>query len=53
MADKKIVRSECSEKDNSSVVYIYTTYITRNGKRIYAKEYGLKPFRIAVPAENA
>jgi len=26
-------------------MYIYSTYITRNGRRIYAKWYGLKAFR--------
>lgn len=31
------------------VMYIYVAFITlRNGKRIYAKQYGLKAFRIAV-----
>ena len=37
--------------DNRSedVSYIYIAYITlRNGKRIYARQYGLKAFRIAV-----
>ena len=29
--------------------YIYVAYITlKNGRRIYAKTYGLKAFRIAV-----
>lgn len=29
--------------------YIYVAFITlRNGKRIYARQYGLKAFRIAV-----
>lgn len=28
--------------------YIYTTYITKNGVRIYASEYGKKAFRIKV-----
>lgn len=28
--------------------YIYTTYITKNGIRIYASEYGKKAFRIEV-----
>ncbi len=27
---------------------VYTKYITRNGKRIYAATYGLKAFRIEV-----
>ena len=37
--------------DNRSedVSYIYIAYIMlRNGKRIYARQYGLKAFRIAV-----
>lgn len=33
--------------DNSEVIeYIYTPYITRNGVRIYAKQYGKKVFKI-------
>ena len=28
--------------------YVYTKYITRNGKRIYAATYGLKAFRLKV-----
>jgi len=27
---------------------VYTTFITRNGKRIYAATYGLKAFRFEV-----
>lgn len=43
----------CAEQDNFSVVYIYTAYITtRNGKRIFAKAYGLEAFRIAVRADK-
>lgn len=31
--------------------YVFTTYITaRSGKRIYASWYGLRAFRILVPA---
>ena len=31
------------------VEYVFTTYITlKNGRRIYARQYGLKAFRIAV-----
>ncbi len=31
------------------VEYIYTAYITlKNGKRLYASQYGLKAFRIRV-----
>lgn len=26
-------------------MYIYSTFITKNGKRIYAHDYGLKVFR--------
>lgn len=29
-------------------VYIFTPYITKNGKRIYASAYGLKVFRIKI-----
>ena len=28
--------------------YIFVTHITRNGRMIYASEYGLKAFRILV-----
>lgn len=43
----------CSVQEDSSVVYIYTAYITlRNGQRIYAKSRGLKAFRIAVRANK-
>lgn len=42
-----------SVREDSSVVYIYTAYITlRNGRRIYAKSCGYKAFRIAVRAEK-
>ncbi len=31
------------------IIYIYVSYITlKNGRRIYAKSYGKKAFRIAV-----
>lgn len=30
--------------------YIYVAYITRNGHRIYARQYGLRAFRIRVKA---
>lgn len=29
-------------------MYVYTKYITRNGKRLYAATYGLKAFRLKV-----
>ena len=33
--------------------YIYVAYITlRNGQRIYAKQYGLKAFRIPVKRDK-
>ena len=42
-----------TERDDSSVTYVYTAYITtRNGRRIYAKSYGLNAFRIAVQADK-
>jgi len=35
---------------NNSLKVIYSAYITlRNGKRVYAHEYGLKAFRFLVP----
>ena len=37
------------ENHNDAVEYIYTAFITRkNGKRIYASQYGLKAFCIPV-----
>ena len=33
---------------DDSVEYIYTAYITLKGRRIYARQYGLKAFRIRV-----
>lgn len=33
-------------------MYIYTSYITKNGKRIYAKQYGLKAFRIWIDSDK-
>lgn len=33
---------------NNDVKYIYVAFITRNGKRIYARQYGYRAFRIAV-----
>lgn len=30
--------------------YVFVTHITRNGRTIYASEYGLKAFRILVDA---
>ena len=37
----------------NSVEYIYTAFITlKNGKRIYASQYGLKAFYIPVKSKN-
>ena len=37
------------ETHNDAVEYIYTAFITlKNGKRIYASQYGLKAFCIPV-----
>ena len=36
-------------KKNSSSVIIFTKWITRNGKRIYASQHGLKAFRLVIP----
>lgn len=30
-------------------VVIYTRYITINGRRIYASDYGLRAFRLVIP----
>jgi len=35
-------------KNNSSVV-VFTKWITRNGKKIYASQYGLKAFKLVIP----
>ena len=41
------------ETHNNAVEYIYTAFITlKNGKRIYASQYGLKAFCIPVKLEN-
>lgn len=38
-----------SNSHKDAVEYVYTAFITlKNGKRIYASQYGLKAFRIAV-----
>ncbi len=39
-----------AEKDTSRVVeYVYTKYITlKNGKVLYAADYGLKAFRLPI-----
>ncbi len=39
-------------KKNDDVVVIYTPYITRNGRKIWASEYGLKVFRIEIPRDK-
>lgn len=42
-----------AESKNNSVEYIYTAYITfKNGKRIYASQYGLKAFCIPVKSKK-
>lgn len=47
------VKLEQTERDDSSVTYVYAAYITtRNGRRIYAKAYGLNAFRIPVQADK-
>ena len=47
------MKSERTERDDLSVTYVYTAYITtRNGRRIYAKAYGLNAFRIPVQASK-
>ena len=33
-------------------IVIYTPYITRNGKRIYASSYGKKAFRLEIPLDK-
>lgn len=43
--DKQNINDKDS-KDNE--VYIFRPWITKNGKKIYAKEYGLKAFKIKV-----
>ena len=38
-----------SNSCDDSMVYIFTPYITlKNGRRLYASQYGLKAFRIRV-----
>ena len=38
--------------NDSKVIEIFTAYITRNGRRIYASNYGLKAFRLLIPVEK-
>ncbi len=38
--------------NQTDVVVIYTPYITRNGKRIYASTYGKKAFRLVIPRDK-
>ena len=33
-------------------IIIYTPFITIKGKRIFAKSYGLKAFRLCIPKER-
>lgn len=48
--DMKLDRTE---RDDLSVSYVYTAYITtRNGRRIYAKTYGLNAFRIPIQSSK-
>lgn len=39
---------ELNEKNEDKGSYIFRPYITKNGKRIYAKSYGKKAFKIPV-----
>ena len=42
-----------SLKDDSSITYVYTAFITlRDGTRLYAKERGLKAFRIPIQEDK-
>ena len=43
------VKLDRTERDDVSVTYIYVPYITtRDGRKIFAKAYGHKAFRIPV-----
>lgn len=33
-------------------IVIYTPYVTKNGKKIFASQYGLKAFRLEIPKEK-
>ena len=33
-------------------IVIYTPYITKNGRRIYASSYGKKVFRLEIPVDK-
>ena len=33
-------------------IVVYTPYITRDGKRIWASQYGLKVFRLEIPRDK-
>lgn len=42
-----------SVRENGDVKYIFTAYITlKNGRRIYAWQYGLKAFCIAIKSKS-
>ena len=35
--------------NSTSTIVIFTKWITKNGKRIYASQYGLKAFKLVIP----
>ena len=41
-------KNKVSVKKEDEQEYIFRPWITKNGKRIYAKTYGLKAFKIPV-----
>ena len=48
MANRRNKDKNSSVKNNDEGNYIFRPYITKNGKRIYAKSYGKKAFRIPI-----
>lgn len=44
---RSIIEEGCIVKKD--VVVIYTPWITRGGKRVYASQYGLKVFKLEIP----
>jgi hypothetical protein len=39
-------------KRKNDYITIFTPYVTRNGKRIFASTYGMKAFRLDIPREK-
>jgi len=47
-----ILKMEVTLMEKDSVVVVFTKYITKNGKKIYASWYGLNAFRLEIPVDK-